>query len=326
MSLSTANVQSACAETPFPSSPVIEAVGLDDVRRPLLDSLIRLPAKDKERAKTREALCPEKVNSPDSATQTVKAALAVVDTSISVEVGFEKGSVGKETDAQSFSVVLEFGPKEVLIRPTVPRYGSDAAGIWVPFPFNFTRYLWIEGKKGSDLLFMIPEVEECGIQAVVICPRTYVPRTTLATTTYLPTSAKYFVTSKADGLFAVNPGETGKIQASVLATKGIEIPDKWFKDDSTTTPSATMKFSTPKGETDPGPLLVTGTLPIVGSIEARLDFGKKDSVLRTVKSRSTIEIKQFDLPAGEKTTIRGAQLDIEPGACYQVTRWREQSL
>jgi len=299
---------------------------LDDNARQLLNSLLMLPVKAKERKKIKEQLCParKKVSSGEEAD--IKAALAITESDLSVEVTFDKSDRGKATTAPGFSVYIEFSKREVMIRPSLPRYATDAAGLWVPFPPDFTRFLWLEGKQGSDLLYLIPDVEECGVQAIVICPRTYVPRSTLALTGYTPVSRRYFGSAKADGLFAVGPGEKGKIRASILSAGGLELPDRWFSEDEANTPSAAIKYYTPRGEKDPLPRFISSDLPMLGSIEARLQFEKSSEHQRITRNRSTIEISQFDLPPGEKMTLRGAQLNIDPGACYLVARWREEEL
>jgi hypothetical protein len=111
----------------------------------------------------------------------------------------------------------------------------------------------------------------------------------------------------------------------MLATKGVELPRKWTQEDRSTTPSATVKFSSPRSINDKPPAFIPGKVPIVGAVESRLDFGK-EMPLRTVRNRVTIEVAPFDLNEPQKTVIRGATLNIQTGACYMVSKWREQNM
>jgi len=313
--------------SPYPTVRTLEANGLDASRRGLLEQLFGLPDRDKERAKVKQALCPSTIVKPDAAVAaSVKTALAVAESDMTIEVAFAKTGQGHPTEAEEFSVHFEFSTKAVLIRPTLPRFNSDADGVWVPFPFETTRMLWVEGKRGSDLLFLIPEGDDCGVQAVAICPRTFVAPSTLATTGYAPAATRYLVSGKADGLFALGQGQEGRVQASLLTTPGVEMPETWFKTESSSTPSATMKFSTPRSRGDRAPQFIKGAVPILGAMEARLDFGTKDSSLRTVRTRTVVEVSEFNKEAPFKAIVRGASLTVEPGMCYMIARWKEQYL
>jgi hypothetical protein len=84
-----------------------------------------------------------------------------------------------------------------------------------------------------------------------------------------------------------------------------------------------MRFSSLRAEESEKPELVTGTLPLVAAAETRLDFGNPTEVLRTVSTRSSIEISPMELKDGESTTVRGAALNIEKGPCFLVTRWQD---
>jgi hypothetical protein len=318
-------------EVTYPSTSEITATSLDAETHALLAQVMSSPKREgdkqeeKVRAKTRSALCADRIKPPSESSAAVKAALSVTETNIATEIEFKRGSGGRQTEAESFSVRLEFSRDDLLIRSSLPRYASDAAGLLVPLSERTKRSVWVEGKLGSDLLFIIPPVAECSVQAVAVCPRTYVPRSTLATTTYSPIGARYYVSGKADGLFALGANETGKIQANIRASKGIDLPNPWFKFDSSRTPSATIRFSSIKADSNEKAVLTTGELPLLGAVETSLDFGTETNVLRTVASRSSIEVTRFDLPEGEKITVRSSPLSIERGPCYLVTKFRDQT-
>jgi hypothetical protein len=274
--------------------------------------------------KTKAALCEEKVSEAPAQDSAVKAALAIVEGEIAAEVSFEKGEAGRETEADGFSVYFEFTRQSVLFRTSLARYPSDEAGAIAPFPSRGRRVVWIEGKKGSDLLFIIPELKDCAVQAIAVCPRTYVPRGTLATTKYVPSGARFFVSTKTDGLFGLGSSDKGRVQASLLASSNVPLPEKWFSTDTASTPAATFKFSNILAEQRSPHPFTPGKIPLLGAAESRLDFGTEQSSLRTIAHRASLEVTQFDLPAGDRTVVRGAQLNIEPGACFLVTRWVEK--
>ncbi len=317
-------------ESPYPATPEITATALDAETHALLARVMSPPKKEgdyeeeKQRTKARSELCADRIRLPTEGASTVKAALAVTDTNIATEIEFKRGSGGRQTEAESFSVRLEFSPDDLLIRSSFPRYASDAAGLLVSLSERSRRSVWIEGKLGSDLLFFIPPVADCSVQAIAICPRTYVPRSTLAATTYSPVGARYYVSGKADGLFAMGANEKGKIQANIRASRGIALPGSWFNFSSSTTPSATIRFSSIKVDSTEKAALMTGELPLLGAVETSLNLGTDTNVLRTMSSRSTIEVSRFDLREGEKITVRGSPLSIETGACFLVTKWRDQ--
>jgi hypothetical protein len=312
---------------PYPTSRVLDVAPLDSTRRALVEKLLFLPSRDKERPKIKEALClPQIVKADPPKEAAVKAALAITETDMTVELAFKKNGLGRATEAEAFSVYYEFNNKAVMIRPTLPRFNSDARGVWVPFPFNMTRPYWAQGKRGSDLLFLIPEGTDCAVQSVVVCPRTFVAPSKLATTGYSPVGVRYLVSGKADGLFALGQRENGRVQASLLTTPGIEMPETWFRTQTNSTPSATIKFSTPRLPGDTPPPFINGTVPMMGAIEARLDFGSETESMRTIRSRSVVEVSEVALPESYKATVRESVLKVEGGACYLITRWKEQYL
>jgi hypothetical protein len=111
----------------------------------------------------------------------------------------------------------------------------------------------------------------------------------------------------------------------MLSTEGMQLPEVWQQTNQSSTPSATIKFASPRSLRDSPPPFTPARVPIVGAIEARLDFGTADASLRTVRTRTSVEVTEFALRQPLKTTLRGG-LNIEPGNCYLVAKWREQYL
>jgi hypothetical protein len=325
--LSSATLQ---AQQKYPDSSEITAEPLDQPSREKLLSFIQAPKNpgnkesERERAKIKSTICPIRETIAPEKEGSVKAALAITENDLATEIEFSKGPVGKDTEAPGFSVYVHFTRTDVLVRSSLPRFPSDSAGLSGAFPGNGRRLAWIEGKKGSDLLYIIPETRDCNLQAVAICPRVYVPRGTLATTTYRPSAVRFMGSGKGDGLFALGSEQKGKVQASVLATKGISLPEPWFTTDISSTPASTIKFKHIENDIFTPPPFTQGELPFLGAVETRLDFGTESESLRTISRRTTLGVDSFDLPEGERITVRGAQLSIEKGHCYLVSRWQDQ--
>ena len=314
----------------YPTTSEITPTPLDEESRRSLVTLLLPPKLGggsealREKLKARQALCAARVSSSEQSNSSVKAALAITESDLAVEVEFSKGSGKRETEAPGFSIYAHFTKDDVLIRSSLPRFASDQAGLSAIFPGQTRRLAWVEGKKGSDLLFIIPETRDCAVQAIAVCPRIYVPHSTLGTSTYYPSGIRFAASGKGDGLFALGAGQKGKIQASMLATKGIQLPNPWFATDSSNTPAVNIKYNNIKNDSVVLPSFTKGELPLLGASETRLDLGTETESLRAISLRTNIEVTKFDYPTGDRTRVRGALLNIEEGACYLISRWQER--
>ena len=74
------------------------------------------------------------------------------------------------------------------------------------------------------------------------------------------------------------------------------------------------------------PNFISSGLPILGAVESRLDFGTEEHAVRTVWSRTTVEVSPFAIVDWPKVHVRNADLKVEPGECFMVTHWRERQL
>jgi len=290
-----------------------------------MTSLINLPSRDKEREKIKKQLCTETLVRSDAA---LKAALTVVESQIKSEILFDNvATSGLATEGQKFSLLVDLGEDAVLLKSSHTRFASEAAGLSVTYPYDHTRPIWLEGKENTSVLILIPPIRDCSTRSIVVCPRIYSPRGELLKTRYAPVGARYFINTKADGLFATVPKSAGKIRASIRTTKGLAVPPVWFKDNiSATTPSVALKYTTPEGAEDPLPNFISSGLPILGAVESRLDFGTEEQAARTVWSRTTVEVSPFAIGDWPKVHVRNADLKVEPGECFMVTHWRERQL
>lgn len=321
----TVQLRALCEEPlSYPTSPQISPSPLDSERRELLHKLIYLSApKDyQDRADVREKLCPEVIKKPDPAQLSVKAALTVVEPEIYAEILFRKGSgPGVETSGEEFSVLVNMDTHKVLIKSSRPRFLTESAGLSIAYSSDHTRPMWLEGKDGTNFLLLLPTIQECGVQAVVICSRTYDPRSGLVQSKYLPVAARYFIKAKADGLFSAGANVKGKIMASILGSPGVPVPTPWFKENtSSSTPSVTLKALTAADSKEP---FTPISLPANAAVEARLDFGTEANDQRTVWSRANLEISEFPIKDWPPVHVRTADLKVESGTCFQVTQWKE---
>jgi len=297
---------------PYPASAEMSAIPLDQPRQTLLTQLYYLSQRSdfKERDETREKLCGSVIHRPDSSPTAVKAALTVAEADMNVDVLFEKGKgEGVDTPGQKFSFSIQMSETHVLLRSSSPRFATEASGLSIPFPSDHTRPIWLEGKEGTNMLVLLPTTKECGVRSVALCPRTYDGRGSLVRTRYEPVAARYFIKTKGDGLFSAPKGEPGKIMASVRGSAGVPRPEPWFKEStSPSTVTVTYKQITP------------------ATVESRLDFGTSSTAQREVWSRSSIEISEMKLENWPPVHIRTADLKVESGPCYLVTKFAEKQL
>ena len=311
----------------YPSAPNIEPLVLDGERRELLRRLLRLAttADHKERSETREKLCPAVIRRPDSTQAAIKAALTVTEADMHLELRFKNESAAGNTPvAAEFSFLVQMSDSTVLLRSSTPRFATEAAGVSVPFPSDHTRPIWLEGKNSSNMLVLIPSVRECGVRSVVLCPRNYVAPGKLAVSGWKPVSARYFIKTKADGLYGAPAGSKAKVVASVLGSPGVALPEQWSKESVTSTmATVTLKSFTPAESSHP---FTPITLPFTATVESRLDFGTPEQDLRKVFSAASVEVSEFDLRDWPPVHIRTADLKVEPGACFQVTQFVDTQL
>jgi hypothetical protein len=252
--------------------------------------------------------------------------LALTESDMSVEVAFEKNEPDASAPGSPFSLFIDFREHDVLVRSSKPRFPSEAGGNLLMPDKTSGRALWMEGKGGTDTLVFVPPLAECGIRAVALCPRSYVPRAGLQRNGYALTGARYYYSTKADGLFATDKQNPGRVRAGTFASEGISVPERWFDEQlSGVTPSATFKhiLSRPKG--DPGPFSPI-ILPRTESVEARLELGRGDALLRTISKRTSIEISQFELPEQQKVVVHFTDTLVEAGSCFLAAKWSETQL
>lgn len=244
---------------------------------------------------------------------------------MSVEVLFKRGAgPGVETAGEKFSFEIKMDETHVLVRSSLPRFSTEAAGLSIPFPSDHTRPLWLEGKEGTNMLVLVPTVKECAVRSIILCPRTYDGRGALLQSKYAPVGARYFIKTKGDGLFSAPKGEGGKILASIRGSQGVPVPEPWSKQSlSANTVTVTFKHITPEQPERP---FTPITLPWAATLESRLDFGTDSTALREVWSQSSIEISEIKLENWPSVHVRTADLRVESGACYLVTQFAEMQL
>lgn len=305
---------------------MIEARALPDQSRKLLMSLVTITPKHQGIERARKQICSALITPPSVEAALSKAALALTEADLSIEVAFEKKEVVSASNASPFSMFVEFRDYDILLRSSQPRFASEAGGILLMPEKATGRAAWLEGKRDANILVYVPPLAECGLRAVALCPRSYVPRVGLQQNNYTITGARYYYSMKADGLFATDKQSPGRIRASIMGSSGISLPEKWFDEQlAGVTPSATFKHivQRPNGNQDSFSPVI---LPSVQSIESRLELGRGESVLRTISKRTSIEISEFQLPEKQKVEVHFADTPVEVGTCFLVAKWSETQL
>ncbi len=309
----------------FPSSPTIEAQPLPEQRRNLLLSMLTLPENDQGIERARKQLCSEIVTPPSAEAALSRVALAVTEADMSVEVAFEEKE-STNSSASRFSIFAEFREYDILLRSSKARFASEVGGVLLLPEKVAGRTAWMEGKGDTSILVYVPALSECGLRAVALCPRSYVPRSGLQGNGYTLAGARYFYSTKADGLFAADTQNPGRIRASVMGSSGLTLPEKWFDEQlSGINPSATFKHIVSRPTVAPGSFLSL-TLPSVASIEARLELGRADRMLRKISERTSIEISEFQLPEKQRVMVHFADTAVEAGGCFLIAKWSETQL
>ena len=316
----------------YPTSSAIEATPLQAEQHARLASLITAPRDPKLRKKITDQLCPATIRRAEIVSDSVKPVLSVVETSGAAEILFSRPANDTQTGPTQFSYLVEFFPNQVLVKHSTPRYLSEAAGVAAPYPLDYTRGVWTEGKLGTDVLVLIPSTRDCGVQAVVLCPRVYQHPDKLVTSAFTPAAARWLYTAKADGLAASMLGvsdapEAAKVMASIQGNKNIALPSQWFAiGTDNKNPAATIKHSIARQDPKALPPFTAMRLPHLIALQSRLDFGSQSSVLRTATRSTTVEISEFPVKNLSSVQVGHTLFSVQDGTCYLVAQWGETVL
>lgn len=319
-------------QRPYPTSSAFEAMPLQADQQARLVSLITAPRDFKLRKKITDQLCPASIRRAESLSDAVKPVLSVVENSGATEILFSRPANDSQTGPTQFSYLVEFFPNQVLVRHSTPRYSSEAAGVAAPYPIDYTRGVWTEGKLGTDMLVLIPSTRDCGVQAVVLCPRVYQHPDKLVASAFIPNAARLLYSAKADGLAASMLGtteapEAGKVMASIQGNKNVALPSQWFSVGSDSkNPATTIKHTIVRQDSKALPPFTAMQLPHVIALQSRLDFGSQESVLRTATRTTTVEISEFPVRDLDSVQVRNSLFTVEGGTCYLVAQWGETVL
>ena len=310
----------------YPASSAIETTAISPERRARLESLITAPRDPKIRRKITEQLCPPAITRAEIAADSVKPVLSVVENSAATEIVFSRPTSDTQTGPTQFSYLVEFFPTQVLLRHGTPRYASETAGVAAPFPADYTRGVWTEGKLGTDMLVLIPSTRDCSTQAVVLCPRVYQHPDKLVRSSFTPTAARLLYNAKTDGLAAAALGtpeapEAGRVMASIQGSSAVSLPPQWFVvGNDLRNPAATIKYSTRGADGKSPPPFTPTTLPFAITLQSRLDFGTQTAVLRTATRAITVEITEFTVRDLNSVQVRNSFFSVEEGTCYLVAQ------
>jgi hypothetical protein len=315
--------QTPQARAPFTQSSSIEGEPLDPAHAKTLMEFNKLPPKKQTRSALTGGFCKPVLTQPPPSPDQVKLALALVESEIVPILSLSKD--GDAADGETpVSYSVEFDLDHVVLRSSNPRYESQANGLKIPYPPETSSHVWFEAKGSGSVLFVVPPVRDCNLQFIVACPRTYSNARTLDDSKLTITGVRYVVSSKADGLFQAPEGEEAKIVASTLATSRVALPQAWSSENiSNETPSASVKIQKPLD-----PLAAPGKISVVrapfqDAVEAHLEFGTTTELRRTVRSRSTVEVSPFTLEVGQPVRIERADVPLNQGSCFVISRRKE---
>lgn len=314
----------APAALQYPTSRELLSKPLDETRRTLLSNLVEESIPPKKIPKAIAELCPYEISKSASSDPSVSSALATLNSSFGVEAQFTYNGDSKNTHIDQYSILVDFEPQQVLIRHSSPRFKSESMGFYVPFPRDFVRAVRLEGTLSADILAFVPPTRECGVQAVVLCPRRYAHREKLVQSPFILTGVRALPHAKADGLHAPAEGVTHKIVASLRASDNIPLPAEWSataEGNNTLSSTVTADASTVTPKFAP-----IETLPVHMILEARVDVGTKDTPLRTSSKKTGVEISAIQLSERFDTRVGKSNLYIEGGSCYLIAAWEQERI
>jgi hypothetical protein len=179
---------------------------------------------------------------------------------------------------------------------------------------------------GADIVVLVPPVEECGVQAIAICPRRYEKIDRLIQAPYQLKAARLLVDAKAEGILAPLKDNRGKVQASIRSSSNLTLPQSWFEEASGGgTISAKKSYAHNRNAPNTLPSFTPlPSLPWRGSYEARVELGTVAEALRASHKVTTTEIgtgmiaEQSDLQMGK------SEYFVQGGSCYTVVQWTDE--
>lgn len=308
----------------YPTSSEIKPEALDETRRGLLSDLIEDKVPRQKLPKAIEQLCPYEIARSSSLDPSVSSALATLKSDFGIEARFTFNGSMKETHIKEYSILVEFEPQQVLLRHSSPRFKSEGMGFYVPFPRDFVRAVRLEGTLNADILAFVPPTRECGVQAVVLCPRRYAHREKLVQSPFTLTDVRALPHAKADGLHAPTENTVQKVVASLRASTNIKLPREWSAtSEGSTTLSSTVTADGSAMASNYSPI---DKLPIYMALEARVDVGTKDAPLRISSKKRSVEISTIDISERFKMRVGRSDLYVEGGGCYLIAAWEQESI
>ena len=130
-------------------------------------------------------------------------------------------------------------------------------------------------------------------------------------------------------MFGPASGTVGRMQASILGSKGVVLPTPWFQERTGTLALAASR-QTPIKDADGEPIqpeqVPLDKLPAAAAVESRIELGTETQRQRVIYSRSTIQISEITFSQPHRATIGPNSFQIEPGSCYLIAGWTEKVL
>lgn len=313
---------------PYPSSPLLTPSVLAPEVRKDLETLLAGTLSRADSGKIAQRLCPHAILRSSVRNDTLQNSITETKVTVATELLFQKTAEASASMIDSFSFVTEFSPTRVLMRHMRPRFQSDLAGYSAPLSNDSTRPVRIEGEMGADVFVLIPPVSECGVQALVICPRRYEKIARLIPAPYELKKMRLLVRAKADAIVAASSESPLKAMVSILGSQGASLPSEWFQSVSgTKTLSATKSVSHDISSQGPLPEFeAIAALPTSVSVESRVDIGTEAGVLHSTRKRITTEVSTIQISNRPDLLVGRSPLSVDGGQCYLLTQWSEEAV
>lgn len=266
-------------------------------------------------AASRDLLCRKLPDPRTAKPEEFKAAFIKTSVDLTTSIVFSS----KKSPSDNFTFDVDFLDTGLFLKHSRPRRSADYAGLRVPPPRNWVRYLLYRGAGGTDIVVMIPSLQECSVRGVVLCPRILTTEGITKPTDYEPTSIEAKGHAEAEGIFAVDAGQQATTAVEIKATEGVPLPVIRTKSTTATSAIANLKLEFPE-TSDSKTTLPVPSLPAVSALEAIVRFTKASKEGFEFISRSEITVSEFEVKATKRAQIDEGLMYLSPGKCFVLMK------
>lgn len=262
-------------------------------------------------ALSRDLLCRKYPNELTSRPDEFKSAFIKSEVDLTASIVFSS----KKAPADSFAFDVHFLKNGLQLKHGRAKRSVDYNGLRVPPSKDWLRYILYRGAGGTDMVVISPALQDCSTRGVVLCPRSLSMGGITKPNDYAPNSISVTGHVEAEGIFAVDAGQSATTTIEIKATEGIPLPIRTTQSTTATSAIETMKFDFPEAGQDP-PLLPLPSLPSVSVLEAFVRFARNKTDAFEYSSRSDITISPFEIKAQRKINVDEGQMYLSAGQCF----------